>query len=84
MDQTNPLYINPQIDRERMVELYNHAVSTFYMSPATLMRALRHIRSFSDVKKYLTGFRSILGIISKAIFKKGSGGPGRMSHIKGK
>jgi radical SAM superfamily enzyme YgiQ (UPF0313 family) len=70
MDQTNPLYVNPKIGKERMVELYNYAVRSFYLSPATILRFLLRIRSFSDAKKYFTGFKSIAKIIKKSFVYK--------------
>lgn len=69
MDQTNPLYINPKIGKERMVELYNYAVRSFYLSPATILRLIFHIRSPSDFKKYFIGFKSIFGLIKKSFIK---------------
>jgi hypothetical protein len=69
MDQSNPLYINPKIGKERMVELYNYAVRSFYLSPTTILRSFSHIRSFSDFNKYFTGFKSIFGYIRKSFIK---------------
>lgn len=82
MDPRNPLYVNPRIGKERMVELYDYAVRSFYTSPSTIFRALTHIRSFKDFKKYLTGFRSILGIITRSF--KSSTKSGRLSHTAGR
>ena len=82
MDPRNPLYINPRIGKERMVDLYDYAVRSFYTSPATVLRAITNIRSLSDIKKYMTGFRSIYGIIKRS-FRRNSK-PGRLSHIDGR
>ncbi|MFH1507534.1 MAG: radical SAM protein, partial [Candidatus Omnitrophota bacterium] len=70
MDQTNPLYVNPKIGREKMVKLYNYAVRSFYLSPSVILRFFSHIRSFSDFKKYLRGFKSISQIIKKSFINK--------------
>lgn len=70
MDQTNPLYVNPKIGKDRMVQLYNYAVRSFYLSPLTILRFLSHIRSFSDFNKYFTGFKSIYDIIRKSFGNK--------------
>jgi len=40
MDQSEPLYINRKIGKEKMVELYNYAVRSFYTSAGTIMRLL--------------------------------------------
>lgn len=66
MEQSNPLYINPRIGREKMVNLYNYAVRSFYLSPRTILRAFSRLRSLSDFKKYITGFRSISDIIKNS------------------
>lgn len=66
MDQENPLYINPKIGKEKMVELYNYAVRSFYLSPATIVRMLFQIHSPADLRKYFVGFKSIAGIIKKS------------------
>lgn len=63
MDQSRPLYINPKIGKEKMVELYNYAVRSFYLSPNTLFKSFLRIRSLSDFRRYFTGFKSISGII---------------------
>lgn len=81
MDPVNPLYVNPKIGKKRMVELYDYAVRSFYTSPATVLRALMNIRSFSDIKKYITGFRSIVGILIRS-FKKTP--LARLSHRDGR
>jgi hypothetical protein len=82
MDPRNPLYINPRIGKERMVELYDYAVRSFYTSPFTVLQAFTHIRSLADMKKYVTGFRSILGIITRSLRPRSR--PGRLSNIAGR
>lgn len=67
MDQSKPLYINHKIGREKMVELYNYALRSFYISAGTILRSVSNIRSFADLNKYFTGFKSISKII-KASF----------------
>jgi anaerobic magnesium-protoporphyrin IX monomethyl ester cyclase len=69
MDPVNPLYVNPKIGKERMVELYDYAVRSFYTSPATIFRALTKIHSPADMKKYLKGFRSIAGVLLRSLTK---------------
>lgn len=66
MDQTNPLYINPRIGKEKMIELYSYAVRSFYCSPGTILRSFSHIHSVADFKKYFTGFKSIAGVIKRS------------------
>ena len=70
MDHSRPLYINPKIGREKMIELYNYALRSFYLSPGTILRVFSHIRSLSDFKKYLKGFKSISGVIKKSFIPK--------------
>jgi len=65
MDPTNPIYVNPLIGDKKMVKLYNEAVSSFYLSPKTLMRSLMQIHSVSDLRKYSKGFISIIEIIKR-------------------
>lgn len=79
MDPTNPLYINPRIGKERMVELYDYAVQSFYTSLATVLRAVTHIRSVGDFVKYFKGFRSIFGILMRSFKHRVQ--PRRLSHI---
>lgn len=65
MDQENPLYINPLIGRKRMVELYNYAMKSFYLSPAFILRSLKNVRSYSDLKRYFTGFISLTEVLKR-------------------
>ena len=59
MTQDDPLYINPKIGKERMVELYRYALKSFYGSPGYIMRSLSKIRTMTDVVKYYKGMRSL-------------------------
>lgn len=70
MDPTKPLYINPKIGKGKMIEIYNYAIRSFYLSPATLFRMLTHIRSLSDIKKYIFGFKAISGVLKRSIIGK--------------
>ena len=70
MDPSNPLWINPLIGKERMIEIYNTAVREFYLSPKTILRAALHIRSFSDIRKYARGALSISGIVCQSLKRK--------------
>lgn len=69
MDQKNPLYINPLIGKNRMVELYNYAMKSFYLSPLFLFRSLLRIRSYNDFKKYLKGFFSLIEVFKRYFSK---------------
>lgn len=72
MDPTQPLWINPLIGKERMVEIYNLAVRDFYLSPSTLFRAARNIRNLTDVRKYATGLWSISDLLKNSLIGKRS------------
>ncbi|MDD5681185.1 MAG: radical SAM protein, partial [Candidatus Omnitrophica bacterium] len=48
MDQRNPLYINPKIGKEKMVELYQYAFRAFYLSPKYIWKIFRKIRTVDD------------------------------------
>lgn len=65
MDQENPLYINPRIGKKKMVELYNYAVRSFYLSPHYILQCLKHVRSIADFRKYFTGFSSLLEVFRR-------------------
>ena len=70
MDPTNPLWVNPLIGKEKMIELYNYAVRTFYLSPATLMRAISNVRTPTEFVKYTKGAYSMLEVLTTSIKKK--------------
>lgn len=67
MDQKNPLYINPKLGKDKMLDLYQYAFRTFYLSPKYIWKNLKRIRSLEDVKKYLKGFSSIKGVLGISI-----------------
>lgn len=70
MDPTEPLWVNPLIGKERMVDLHRYAIRTFYLSPLTLIRMALNIRSFTELKKYLRGFYSMLEVLRDSLFKR--------------
>ena len=54
-----PVFIPPTISREDLVYYYTKAWRTYYLTPAVVLENLRAIRSPTDIKRYLIGFRSI-------------------------
>lgn len=64
-NMSNPLYINPRIGKQRMVEIYNYAMRSFYLSPGNLIRKGMSIRSLGDIRRYLNGFRALSGIFAR-------------------
>ena len=70
IDPSDPLWVNPLVGKERMVKLFNYSIRTFYLSPGTLWRAARNIKSFTELKKYLKGFHSILEVLKGSFTRK--------------
>lgn len=52
IDYKNPIYVNPDIGKKRMLELYNDAFFEFYTSPGVWIRNLKSIRSLNDIRRY--------------------------------
>ena len=50
-------------NREEVEKMARLATRKFYVRPAFIWRALRKIRTWEDVKRYLKGFRMLLGFI---------------------
>ena len=71
MEPSNPLYINPRIGQGRMVKLYDYAVRSFYTSPRTIPRHALHVRSLSDLWKYMKAVRSIADIVLRPLKRNG-------------
>jgi anaerobic magnesium-protoporphyrin IX monomethyl ester cyclase len=69
MDPTQPIYVNPRIGKEKMVKLYNEAVTSFYLSPSTIFRAIGQVRSLTDLRKYFTGALSLLESFTRRVKK---------------
>lgn len=67
MDQKNPLYINPRLGKEKMLELYQYAFRTFYLSPKYIWKSFKRIRSWEDFVKYFKGFSSIKGLLGMSL-----------------
>ena len=70
MDPTVPLWVNPLIGKERMLDLYNLAIRTFYLSPSTLIRTALNIKSLTELKKYAKGLYSMLEVLKGSITSK--------------
>ena len=67
MDQKNPLYINPKLGKEKMLELYQYAFRSFYLSPKYVWKNLKRIKGLEDFKKYFKGFLSIKNLLGRPI-----------------
>jgi hypothetical protein len=70
MDPTVPLWVNPLIGKERMLELYNLAIRAFYLSPSTLIRTALNIKSLTELKKYAKGLYSMIEVLKESIASK--------------
>ena len=53
IDYDNPVYINPLLGKEKMVQLYRKAYRRFYTHPKVFRRAALMIHSKDDVFRYL-------------------------------
>jgi anaerobic magnesium-protoporphyrin IX monomethyl ester cyclase len=67
IDFSNPVYVNPKIGKERMLELYDSAFREFYSSPKVILRNLISIHSFHDVRRYA---KASYTLIKRSIEKK--------------
>jgi hypothetical protein len=70
MDPTAPLWVNPLIGKERMLDLYNLAIRAFYLSPSTLIRTALNIKSPTELKKYAKGLYSMIEVLKESIAGK--------------
>lgn len=60
-DDEHPVYVNPRIGARRMKELKKFAVRKYYTNPKVIIRNLKTINSYDDVKKYYTAAKAIWG-----------------------
>ncbi len=65
LDHSRPIYTNPNIGRERHIELYNYAFKRFYGRPKFIMKQICGIRSIQDIRRLAQGFKSVEGLIRK-------------------
>lgn len=59
---SNPIYVNPLIGKERMLNYYNSAHRKFYSSPKVVMNNILSIRTKEDVMRYWRAFNALLGL----------------------
>lgn len=52
-------------DREQIAKIGKHANSQFYFRLKTIFNLIKKIKSWEDIKRYLKGFRALLGFIKK-------------------
>lgn len=64
MDQKNLLYVNPKLGKDKMLELYQYAFRSFYLSPGYILKSIAKIRSVHDIMKYFRGFSSIKQLLA--------------------
>lgn len=62
-DFSNPVYVNPQIGKEKMIYYFNHSINTYYLQPNVIIKHLSSIRSIEDIKKYFFALQSLLRIL---------------------
>ena len=55
----------PQLPKEKMDHLIDKGLKQFYLRPGQIWQMLLKIRSFSDIKRKLYGFKSFLNYFSK-------------------
>ena len=61
-DFSNPIYVNPLLGKNRMIDYYNKAHAKFYSSPAVVATNLLSIKSIQDIKRYWRAFNALLGL----------------------
>ena len=61
-DFSNPVYINPQIGKEKMQKMISLAYRKYYTSPKIILNNILSISSFSDIKRYFLAGRALLEI----------------------
>jgi len=49
--------------KEQIMQMEKRAMRQFYLRPAFFWKTLRKLRSWEDVKRYLKGFRMVLGFV---------------------
>lgn len=62
LDFSNPVYVNPLLGKEKMTELWQYSINSYYTRPKVIWRNLATIRSYHDIRKYWYGFRAFCGI----------------------
>ncbi len=60
-DDSSPVYINPRIGKDKMLNLKNQAIRGYYLNPTVIYRNLKHINTLEDVRKYYTAAKALLG-----------------------
>lgn len=60
-DDDNPVYVNPLIGKEKMINIKREAIRSYYLNPKVVMRNLRQLNSMEDIKRYYLAFKALLG-----------------------
>lgn len=66
----NPIYINPLIGKEKMIEYYDTSFSRFFLDPAVIWRNLRTVRNIRDIVRLASGFKSIIYFFNPKLLAK--------------
>ena len=62
VDFSNPIYINPLLGKDKMLNLYNYAHRSYYLSLKVIINNLRCIRSAKDLSRYWKAFKALAGV----------------------
>ena len=62
VDFSNPVYVNPIIGKENMQKILKYAYRRYYIDPVVILKNIKTIRTWTDIKKYFVAFRAIFGI----------------------
>lgn len=52
-------------NKKQIVEMEKRANVQFYFRPRAVLNLIKHIRSWEDIRRYIKGFRALLGFIKK-------------------
>lgn len=52
-------------NRKELMDIHKEAFRRFYLRPSFILRSITKIRTFHDVKRYLDGFKVVLGMLKK-------------------
>jgi hypothetical protein len=64
-DYARPVFETSSLSTETIQKYHNKAVKGFYLRPAYLLQKLTGIRSFDDLKRYRSGFKSFTGLLRR-------------------
>ena len=66
LNSYDPVYVPETMKKEELISIQRYAIRSFYLRPIMIIKHLKKIRSFNDIKKY---FNVLLAIIQATMWK---------------